>query len=153
MESNKKKGIIITTAALTALGLINQNTTENNNNTLEITKTVEKIESKKTCDGITITTNCEVDGIEYSVYKYYEAVPEKSHTETITTYTEEITGYCTKCNDGTWSPTCATGRGACSNHGGVAQYNAPRYSKVPHYEEKIIIDSEAIPERWEKVIK
>ena len=151
MESNKKKGIIITTVALTALGLVNQNT--NNQNNTEITKEAFKTKNIKICDGITITTDCEIDGIKYSIYKYYEAIPEKSHTETITTYTEEITGYCTKCRDGTWSPTCATGRGACSQHGGVAQYNAPIYTKVPHYEEKKIIDSEAIPERWEKEIK
>ena len=105
------------------------------------------------CDGIKITSNCKVDNTEYLTYKYYPAIPEKSHTETKVTYTEEIVGYCTKCNDGTYSPSCATGRGACSHHGGVAQWNAPVYRNVPHYEEVKIIDSEAIPEKWEKITK
>jgi len=151
--NNKKKGIIVAATTLTLIGLANNN--EIDTNTIQNTENTDKAEKIeiKTCDGITITNDCQVDGIEYSVYKYYEAIPEKTHTETITTYTEEISGYCTLCNDGTWSPTCATGRGACSKHGGVAQYDAPIYSKVPHTEEKTIIDSEAIPERWEKIVK
>lgn len=110
----------------------------------------EKIEI---CDGTSITRDCSIDGVEYSVYKYYPAEPERSHVETITTYTKEIVGYCTLCNDGTRSPSCATGRGACSHHGGVAEWNAPIYSDVPHYEYVTVIDAEAIPERWEKIEK
>ena len=106
-----------------------------------------------TCDGTSITSDCEVDGIIYSIYKYYPAEEEKYHYETITTYEREITGYCTLCNDGTYSPTCATGRGACSHHGGVREYNAPVYSEVPKQEQKKVIDSPAVPERWEKVVK
>ena len=152
--SNTKKGIIITTAALSLLGLINNNGEENeqSNNYISSNKYTET-EKIKTCDGINIISNCEVDGVEYSIYKYYEAIPEQSHIETVTTYTEEITQYCTLCKDGSWSPTCAVGKGACSRHGGVAQYNAPVYSKVPHYEEKKVVDVEASPDRWEKVIK
>ena len=75
------------------------------------------------------------------------------HFETKTTYTKEIVGYCTLCNDGTHSPSCSTGRGTCSHHGGVAQWNAPIYSKVPHYKQIKVIDSPAIEERYEKVVK
>ena len=57
------------------------------------------------------------------------------------------------CRDGTYSPSCATGRGACSHRGGVAQWNAPIYRNVPHREEKKIIESPAIPELYEKVLK
>lgn len=106
-----------------------------------------------TCDGTSITSDCEVDGIVYSTYKYYPAEEEKYHYETVTTYVREITGYCTLCNDGTYSPTCAVGRGACSHHGGVAEYNSPIYSEVPKQEQKKAIDKEATPEYWEKIIK
>ena len=106
-----------------------------------------------TCDGTSITSDCEVDGIIYSIYKYYPAEEEKYHYETVTTYERKITGYCTLCNDGTYSPTCATGRGACSHHGGVKEWNAPVYSEVPKKEQKKVIDSPASPERWGKVVK
>lgn len=45
--------------------------------------------------------------------------------------TKVIIGYCTVCNDGTFSPSCAVGRGACSWHGGVAAYNVARYRTIP----------------------
>ena len=75
--NNKKKGIIITAATLTLIGLTNNN--KNDTNTIQNTEYKEKTEKIdiKICDGITITTNCQVDGIEYSVYKYYEAIPER----------------------------------------------------------------------------
>lgn len=153
---SKKKIIIGATTFLTLVGLANMddNSDISNSNSKYISNN-NYAESKKiqVCDGVKITTDCEVDGILYSIYKYYEEIPEQSHIETITTYTEEITGYCTLCRDGSWSPTCATGRGACSRHGGVSQYNAPVYSKVPHYEEKKVIDVEYVPEKWEKVVK
>ncbi|GHT83434.1 hypothetical protein FACS1894125_7060 [Actinomycetota bacterium] len=44
--------------------------------------------------------------------------------------TRDVVDYCTLCNDGTYSPSCATGRGACSHHGGVAQWNAKRTHTV-----------------------
>lgn len=44
---------------------------------------------------------------------------------------QQITGYCTLCVDGTYSPSCAVGRGACSFHGEIAQYNYPRYMTIP----------------------
>lgn len=103
------------------------------------------------CDGTTITTNCSVDGINYATYIYHPAVAEKTHTETTTTYEEKVTGYCTLCNDGTYSPSCATGSGACSHHGGVAQWNAPRYGNVPVYGTKTVVDSPAQEAYYEKV--
>ncbi len=43
---------------------------------------------------------------------------------------QELIGYCTWCNDQSWSPSCAVGRGACSYHRGVASYNVPRYRTI-----------------------
>ncbi|MDD3187539.1 MAG: hypothetical protein PHD02_03660 [Bacilli bacterium] len=102
-----------------------------------------------TCDGTNITENCELDGETYSSYKYYPAVTEVYHYETQTTYTTEIVGYCTLCNDGTRSPSCSTGRGTCSHHGGVAEWNAPIYKQVAHTEQVKIIDTPAKEERYE----
>jgi len=51
---------------------------------------------------------------------YKPAIPDR----------KEITGYCTLCRDGTFSPSCAVGRGACSWHGGVASYNVARYRTI-----------------------
>lgn len=109
--------------------------------------------SNPTCDGSAVTTNCVVGGVRYIKYVYHPAVPAKTHTETATTYQEEVTGYCTLCNDGTYSPSCATGRGACSYHGGVAQWNAPRYSSTPEYSTKTIIDVPAQKAYYEKVTR
>lgn len=117
----------------------------NNNDNIILQK------SKPICDGVSIQSNCEVDGVSYKTYIYHPAVPEKSHIETITTYRQQITGYCTLCNDGTYSPSCATGRGACSYHGGVAVWNAPVYSNVPEYNTKTVIDVPAKNEYYEKL--
>jgi tetratricopeptide (TPR) repeat protein len=46
---------------------------------------------------------------------------------------KRITGYCSKCCDGTFSPSCATGRGACSHHGGVCEPNAPEYEEYREF--------------------
>lgn len=113
----------------------------------EVEKTVP------TCDGTEVTTGCSIDGIAYDTYIYHPAVPEKTHTETVTTYQEKITGYCTLCNDGTYSPSCATGRGACSHHDGVAQWNAPQYSSAPEYTTKTIVDTPAQDAYYEKVAR
>ena len=110
-------------------------------------------EEARICDGIDITSDCSVEGVEYSVYKYYPAEEERTHVETVITYTTEVVGYCTMCKDRTRSPSCSTGSGTCSHHGGVAEWNAPIYKKVPHYEQRTIVDSPAVPERWEKVEK
>ena len=128
-------------------------TTNDNQDVTTPTITEEKEEEILTCDGTNIVKDCEVEGIIYSIYKYYPAEEEKYHYETVTTYERKITGYCTLCNDGTYSPSCATGRGACSHHGGVREWNAPVYSEVPKQEQKKVVDSPAVPERWEKVVK
>ena len=52
---------------------------------------------------------------------YVPAVPD----------TKQVIGYCTLCRDGTFSPSCAVGRGACSWHGGVASYGVARYRIIP----------------------
>jgi len=55
-----------------------------------------------------------------SAVAYVPAVPD----------TKKVVGYCTACNDGTWSPSCAVGRGACSWHSGVAAYNVAQYVTI-----------------------
>lgn len=104
-----------------------------------------------TCDGTTVTSNCVLDGVSYKTYIYRPAVPEKTHMETETTYQEKVIGYCSLCSDGTYSPSCATGRGTCSHHGGVAQWNAPVTSSVPVQTTKTVVDSPAQEAYFEKV--
>ncbi len=107
-----------------------------------------------TCDGEKVTTDCEFDGVVYSLYKYHPAVAEKSHYEKkIVGYETIITGYCTLCNDGTRSPSCSTGSGTCSRQGGVKQWNAPIYREQAIYEDVKVIDVEASQEWIEKVEK
>lgn len=115
-------------------------------------KRQKAINAMPICDGIRIKSSCRTDDVVYKTYIYYPAVAEKTHTVTDTTYREEVTGYCTLCNDGTYSPSCATGRGACSHHGGVAQWNAPRTSRVPVYTKRVVVDAPAVAERYEKVL-
>lgn len=109
--------------------------------------------AKPTCDGTAATTTCVADGMNYKTYVYHQAVAEKTHTQSVTTYKEEITGYCTLCSDGSFSPSCATGRGACSHHGGVQQWNAPRVSQVPVVSETLVVDAPAQPAYFEKVVE
>lgn len=104
-----------------------------------------------TCDGIKVTSGCQVNGIMYSTYIYHPEVPEKYHIETSTSTEQVLVDHCTLCVDGTWSPSCAEGRGACSYHGGVKQKKAPRYKNETKTTEKKVIDSEAIPAHYEKV--
>lgn len=117
------------------------------------TPAIENIPKKTTptCDGTTVVAACTVDAINYKTYIHHPAVAEKTHTETVTTYREEITGYCTLCGDGTYSPSCATGSGACSHHGGVAQWNAPVSNNVPVYNTKTVVDAPAVEEYYEKI--
>lgn len=81
-----------------------------------------------TCDGLDVTRNCRYQGRIYRTYIDHSYEPAKTHQENRKTGNQIITGYCTLCVDGTYSPSCATGRGACSYHGGVAQWNAPVYA-------------------------
>lgn len=109
--------------------------------------------AKPTCDGINVKTNCALENINYKTYIYHPAVAEKTHTETVTTYEDKIIGYCTLCNDGTYSPSCATGRGACSHHDGVAQWNAPQHGSVPVESTKTVIDVPAREAFYDKVVE
>ena len=136
---------------LGTLGNLGEEGTDSDTTQFKSSKEKEVIVS--ICDGISVTKDCELEGTKYSTYIYHPAVEEKSHMETITTYKKVIVGYCTLCNDGTYSPSCSTGRGTCSHHGGVAQWNAPIYRDEPQYEQRKVIDSPATPERYETVIK
>jgi hypothetical protein len=111
----------------------------------------EALKAMPICNGTTVKAKCILEGVVYKTYVYHPAVAEKSHTETTTTYREEIAGYCTLCADGSYSPTCATGRGACSHHGGVAQWNAPRMRNVPVTTSNIVVDAPAQAEFYEKI--
>lgn len=111
----------------------------------------EALKAMPICNGTSVKAKCVLEGIVYKTYIYHPAVAEKNHTETTTTYREEISGYCTLCVDGSYSPTCATGRGACSHHGGVAQWNAPRTRNVPITTSKIAVDAPAQAEFYEQI--
>ncbi len=150
--------VIISIVALLIVAFSSQSNPDTSNSVTNKANTSSNVtqptpKQKPICDGTTVTASCAVDGISYSTYIYHPAVPEKSHTETVTTYEKEVAGYCTLCNDGTYSPSCATGRGACSHHGGVAQWNAPRYSSVPKTSTKTVIDSPAQEAYYEKVVE
>lgn len=110
------------------------------------------IKALPVCDGTKITSKCKVDGVVYKTYLYHPAIAAKTHQETVTTYKEQVTGYCTLCADGTYSPSCATGRGACSWHGGVAQWNAPIKSSVPVYSTKLVVDAPAKEAYFDKIL-
>lgn len=103
------------------------------------------------CDGKNVKTDCSIDGVVYKTYIYHPAIAAVSHTETQTVYEKRQTGYCTLCDDGTYSPTCATGRGACSYHGGVAVWNAAVYENVPVQKTNTIIDKPAQDAYFEKI--
>jgi hypothetical protein len=109
--------------------------------------------AKEVCDGEKITSNCSLNGVNYKTYIYHPYTQEKTHTEQVTTYQEKVTGYCTLCNDGTYSPSCAVGRGACSHHSGVAQYNAQVITSVPVHNSKIVTDVPAQDAFYEKVVE
>ncbi len=112
----------------------------------------DAIKALPVCDGTKVKSSCKADGGVYKVYVFHPGVAAKTHQETEITYREEVTGYCTLCVDGTYSPTCATGRGACSWHGGVAQWNTPRKSSVPVYDSKLVVDAPAKEAYYDKVL-
>lgn len=111
----------------------------------------DKIETPQ-CDGTMVTADCFSDGQKYTTFVHHPAVAEVSHVVTRTVYENKVVSYCTRCMDGTFSPSCATGRGACSHHGGVAQWNAPRYGSVPVTVKETVVDVPAAKEYFEKVI-
>jgi hypothetical protein len=65
------------------------------------------------------------------VYVYKTLVTPAVEGKPAIPESKAITGYCTLCNDGSRSPTCATGSGTCSHHWGVAEWNAPEYRIIP----------------------
>ncbi|MDB5176605.1 MAG: hypothetical protein JWN75_273 [Candidatus Saccharibacteria bacterium] len=156
----KKRNIVgIISAGLLLLGAViatnnDQSNKVNTFRTSNVTSTAENVSKKVilTCDGKIVTTDCTLEGTSYKIYIYHPAIAEKSHIETVTSYKQVVTGYCTLCDDGTYSPSCATGRGACSHHGGVAQWNAPISSNVPVQSNKTIIDAAAQEAFYEKVL-
>lgn len=155
---NRRVVIGLISAGLLLFGIVGANDSNQSSKldtiqTSSATSATENIPKKvtPTCDGTTVIAACTVDAIHYKTYVYHPAVAEKTHTETVTTYHEEVTGYCTLCIDGTYSPSCATGSGACSHHGGVAQWNAPITGNVPAYSTKTVIDAAAVAEYYEKV--
>jgi len=111
-----------------------------------------KIKSLPICNGTSVSSNCKADDGIYKTYIYHPAVAAKTHQETEVTYREEVTGYCTLCVDGTYSPSCATGRGACSHHGGVAQWNAPRTNQVPVRSNRLVVDVPAKEAYYDKIL-
>ena len=148
----KRTTIISLVAGVIVLGIISSAAGQLQPiNTISPSKAAEKV--TPACDGTIVTKNCAVEGVSYTTYVYHTAVPEKSHMETVTTYEEKVTSYCTLCDDGTYSPSCATGRGACSHHGGVAQWNAPRYSSVPVQSTQKVVDAPAQEAYYEKVLQ
>lgn len=158
--SMRKRTVIGVIAAIVILfsvaGSNNNNNQSQNLNTAPVViesslKDSKKSVIKPTCDGSIVIYSCTVNEISYKTYIYHPEVVAKTHTETVTNYEKKIVSYCTLCSDGTYSPSCATGRGACSHHGGVAQWNAPRYENVPVYSTKKIIDAPAQDAYYEKV--
>jgi hypothetical protein len=153
----KRAAIGVISAGILLLGMLgvsgSQTPQQSHIQTNEVTSQAKNtpVKTISTCDGTSVTSNCSLDSVSYKTYIYHAAVPEKSHNETVTTYHQEVTRYCTLCNDGTYSPSCATGRGACSYHNGVAQWNAPIVSNVPTTNTKSVIDTPAQDAYYEKI--
>ena len=110
----------------------------------------KKEEQLPTCDGISITSNCLVDGITYSKYIYHPAKEAVTHVEKVQTGTETTTSSpYILCNDGFhWGS--MTHRGACSGHNGVADFEHVDTYEIPVYQEQIVEDSPAQNEYYEK---
>lgn len=123
---------------------------QSNSNYVNTNSTKERI---KTCDGYNVVSNCIYDGKIYLTYKYHEEMPAKEHIEKKVKYKNVIVGYCTKCKDGTRSPSCSTGKGTCSHHGGVLQWNAPVYERKKYVEEVVVVDQPRVAAYLEKVLK
>jgi len=106
----------------------------------EISDRIEKINAPaeaKTIDSISQSTQA-CDAVESGFCQQStNTYTDKNIIKTAVAYqpgtpdTEKVVGYCTLCNDGTFSPSCAVGRGACSYHSGVNAYNVAEYLTVP----------------------
>ena len=151
---NKKAIIVMVSAGLAWLGAVGVaawSPSQNTDSKAPAQRGSVTEEVRQVCNGTSVTANCSLDGINYKSYVLHPAIEEKTHTETFTTYREEVTSYCTLCDDGTYSPTCATGRGACSHHGGVAQYGVPISESVPVKNTKTVVDTPAREAYYEKI--
>lgn len=108
-------------------------------NNAQISKRIEKINApKETAKAVEIsrsTPSCNTieNGFcqrSHEDYAYKSLITPAVVYKPGTPDSREITGYCTLCNDGTFSPSCAVGRGACSYHLGVQDYNVVEYKTI-----------------------
>ena len=145
-------------AILLVLGLVDGNNKRKEESSSQAsqnneTKNDKKEEEEKqlpTCDGVSITSDCVVDGITYSKYIYHPAKEAVTHIEKVQTGTETTTSdpYIL-CKDGFhWGS--KTRKGACSGHNGVADPEHVDVIEKPVYEEQIVEDSPAQDEYYEK---
>lgn len=145
-------------AVLLVLGLLDGNNKRkeesssqtSQNNETENDKKEEEEKQLPTCDGVSITSDCVVDGITYSKYIYHPAKEAVTHIEKVQTGTETTTSdpYIL-CKDGFhWGS--KTRKGACSGHNGIADPEHVDVIEKPVYEEQIIEDSPAQDEYYEK---
>jgi hypothetical protein len=91
----------------------------------------------------------------YETFIYHPAVSEQYHVGSVLTTEAVQTGACTLCMDDTYSPTCATGRGACSHRGGVKAKNYLVYgSRATTIQQTVIyaLATEAYEEKAKKIM-
>ena len=145
-------------AVLLVLGLLDGNNKRKEESSSQTSQNNETENDKKekeekqlpTCDGVSITSDCVVDGITYSKYIYHPAKEAVTHIEKVQTGTETTTSdpYIL-CKDGFhWGS--KTRKGACSGHNGVADPEHVDVIEKPVYEEQIVEDSPAQDEYYEK---
>ena len=145
-------------AVLLVLGLLDGNNKRKEESSSQTSQNNETENDKKekeekqlpTCDGVSITSDCVVDGITYSKYIYHPAKEAVTHIEKVQTGTETTTSdpYIL-CKDGFhWGS--KTRKGACSGHNGVAEPEHVDVIEKPVYEEQIVEDSPAQDEYYEK---
>lgn len=145
-------------AVLLVLGLLDGNNKRKEESSSQTSQNNETENDKKekeekqlpTCDGVSITSDCVVDGITYSKYIYHPAKEAVTHIEKVQTGTETTTSdpYIL-CKDGFhWGS--KTRKGACSGHNGVAEPEHVDVIEKPVYGEQIVEDSPAQDEYYEK---
>ncbi|MFZ2560542.1 MAG: hypothetical protein WAW91_02845 [Candidatus Nanoperiomorbaceae bacterium] len=81
-----------------------------------------------TCDGTSVTSNCEVDGTKYSKYVYHPSVATITHVVQHPAVTHTVT-HCTPANEGKYAGSCATARCADGSYTGAN----PSYSWTCNY--------------------
>ena len=154
----KRINFPIVLAVLLVLGLVSGNNERKEESSSQVSQNNETENDKKeeeekqlpTCDGVSITSDCVVDGITYSKYIYHPAKEAVTHIEKVQTGTETTTSdpYIL-CKDGFhWGS--KTRKGACSGHNGVADPEHVDVIEKPVYEEQIVEDAPAQDEYYEK---